>query len=122
VRRRIPYAPALDAHGWICVTSQLQTTANEGLSAEQCLRSGSCGAVLGWLQKPTTRNCDACSSRPRAASAAFLFRPARCWQGKSCRITTATACRRRAGRHRNPQVPRQYRSAQFDPPAMARLN
>src|SRR5512135_1546828 len=41
----IPYAPALGAHGLdLRYVVQLQTTANEGAwSAEQCLRSGSCG-------------------------------------------------------------------------------
>ena len=46
----IPYAPALAEHGLdLRYVVQIESTANEGAwSAEQCLRSGSCGAVLTW--------------------------------------------------------------------------
>jgi hypothetical protein len=47
----IPYAPALAAAGLdLHYVVQIESTAHAGAwSAEQCLRSGSCGAVLGWL-------------------------------------------------------------------------
>lgn len=46
----VPYAPALAGHGLdLRYVVQIESTANEGAwSAEQCLRSGSCGAVLTW--------------------------------------------------------------------------
>ena len=52
----IPYAPALDAHGLdLRYVVQIESNASEGAwSAEQCLRSGSCGAVLGWLHQATS--------------------------------------------------------------------
>jgi hypothetical protein len=52
----IPYAPALDAHGLdLRYVVQIESTAAEGAwSSEQCLRSGSCGAVLSWLHQGTS--------------------------------------------------------------------
>jgi hypothetical protein len=52
----IPYAPALAAQGLdLRYVVQIESTAAEGAwSAEQCLRSGSCGAVLGWLHQGTS--------------------------------------------------------------------
>jgi hypothetical protein len=49
----IPYAPALQAHGLdLRYVVQIEASTAEGAwSAEQCLRSGSCGAVLGWLHQ-----------------------------------------------------------------------
>ena len=76
----IPYAPALDAHGLdLRYVVQLQTTANEGAwSAEQCLRSGSCGAVLGWLHEADYTQLRRLQLAAESGDAlAFLFRPAR---------------------------------------------
>ena len=75
----IPYAPALDAHGLdLRYVVQLQTTANEGAwSAEQCLRSGSCGAVLGWLHEADYTQLRRLQLAAESGDAlAFLFRPA----------------------------------------------
>jgi hypothetical protein len=49
----IPYAPALAEMGLdLRYVVQIESTPAEGAwSAEQCLRSGSCGAVLSWLQQ-----------------------------------------------------------------------
>ena len=76
----IPYAPALDAHGLdLRYVVQLQTTANEGAwSAEQCLRSGSCGAVLGWLHEADYTQLRRLQLAAESGDAlALLFRPAR---------------------------------------------
>ena len=75
----IPYAPALAAHGLdLDYVVHIDATAADGAwSAEQCLRSGSCGAVLGWMQQ-----CDYTQLRRLQLAAesgdalAFLFRPA----------------------------------------------
>jgi hypothetical protein len=75
----IPYAPALGAHGLdLNYVVQLQTTANEGAwSAEQCLRSGSCGAVLGWLHEADYTQLRRLQLAAESGDAlAFLFRPA----------------------------------------------
>ena len=47
----VPYAPALEEHGLdLRYVVQIEAGASEGAwSAEQCLRSGACGAVLTWL-------------------------------------------------------------------------
>jgi len=76
----IPYAPALDAHGLdLRYVVQLQATASEGAwSAEQCLRSGSCGAVLGWLHEADYTQLRRLQLAAESGDAlAFLFRPAR---------------------------------------------
>jgi len=76
----IPYAPALGAHGLdLRYVVQLQATANEGAwSAEQCLRSGSCGAVLGWLHEADYTQLRRLQLAAESGDAlAFLFRPAR---------------------------------------------
>lgn len=49
----IPYAPALQAHG-VDLAHVVEIDAGDGdgaWSAEQCLRSGGCGAVLFWLPR-----------------------------------------------------------------------
>jgi hypothetical protein len=52
----IPYAPALAAQGLdLRYVVQIDSSTAEGAwSAEQCLRSGSCGAVLSWLDQGTS--------------------------------------------------------------------
>ncbi|MDR3388286.1 MAG: translesion DNA synthesis-associated protein ImuA [Rudaea sp.] len=76
----IPYAPALGTCGLDlrCVV-QIQATAAEGAwSAEQCLRSGSCGAVLGWLPEADYTQLRRLQLAAESGDAlAFLFRPAR---------------------------------------------
>jgi hypothetical protein len=75
----IPYAPALDAYGLdLRYVVQIESTASEGAwSAEQCLRSGSCGAVLGWLQQADYTLLRRLQLAAESGDAlAFLFRPA----------------------------------------------
>jgi len=75
----IPYAPALDAHGLdLRYVVQIESTASEGAwSAEQCLRSGSCGAVLGWLPQADYTLLRRLQLAAESGDAlAFLFRPA----------------------------------------------
>jgi hypothetical protein len=75
----IPYAPALEACGLdLRYVVQIETAAAEGAwSAEQCLRSGSCGAVLGWLQQADYRQLRRLQLAAESGDAlAFLFRPA----------------------------------------------
>jgi hypothetical protein len=76
----IPYAPALSAHGLdLRYVVQIQATAAEGAwSAEQCLRSGSCGAVLSWLPEADYTQLRRLQLAAESGDAlAFLFRPAR---------------------------------------------
>lgn len=76
----IPYAPALEAHGLdLRHVVQIQANANEGAwSAEQCLRSGSCGAVLSWLDEADYTQLRRLQLAAESGDAlAFLFRPAR---------------------------------------------
>ena len=76
----IPYAPALSAHGLdLRYIVQIQATAAEGAwSAEQCLRSGSCGAVLSWLPEADYTQLRRLQLAAESGDAlAFLFRPAR---------------------------------------------
>jgi len=75
----IPYAPALDACGLdLRYVVQIESTAGEGAwSAEQCLRSGSCGAVLGWLPQADYTLLRRLQLAAESGDAlAFLFRPA----------------------------------------------
>ena len=75
----IPYAPALAAYGLdLNYVVQLETTTAEGAwSAEQCLRSGSCGAVLGWLHEGDYTQLRRLQLAAESGDAlAFLFRPA----------------------------------------------
>ena len=53
----VPFAPAWQAAGVVLVqVSLLQVSGAERLwAAEQCLRSGSCGAVLCWLEQADDR-------------------------------------------------------------------
>jgi hypothetical protein len=76
----IPYAPALAAQGLdLDYVVQIDASAAQGAwSAEQCLRSGACGAVLSWM-----RECDYTQLRRLQLAAesgdalAFLYRPTR---------------------------------------------
>lgn len=75
----IPYAPALDAYGLdLRFVVQIESTASEGAwGAEQCLRSGSCGAVLGWLPQADYTLLRRLQLAAESGDAlAFLFRPA----------------------------------------------
>lgn len=75
----IPYAPALEAHGLdLRYVVQIEANAGEGAwSAEQCLRSGSCGAVLGWLHQADYTQLRRLQLAAESGDAlAFLFRPA----------------------------------------------
>ena len=75
----IPYAPALTAHGLdLRYVVQIESTAVEGAwSAEQCLRSGSCGAVLSWLHQTDYTQLRRLQLAAESGDAlAFLFRPA----------------------------------------------
>jgi hypothetical protein len=76
----IPYAPALAAHGLdLRYVVQIDAHAGEGAwSAEQCLRSGSCGAVLSWMQQADYTQLRRLQLAAESGDAlAFLFRPAR---------------------------------------------
>jgi len=75
----IPYAPALEAHGLdLRHVVQIESTVTQGAwSAEQCLRSGSCGAVLGWLHQADYTQLRRLQLAAESGDAlAFLFRPA----------------------------------------------
>lgn len=73
----VPYAPALSAHGLdLCYVVQIQATAAEGAwSAEQCLRSGSCGAVLGWLHEGISDREAGCLARGSSAQSLDPSKP-----------------------------------------------
>ena len=76
----IPYAPALSACGLdLRYVVQIDADARKGAwSAEQCLRSGSCGAVLGWLDEADYTQLRRLQLAAESGEAlAFLFRPAR---------------------------------------------
>jgi hypothetical protein len=76
----IPYAPALEAHGLdLRHVVQIQANSSEGAwSAEQCLRSGSCGAVLSWLNEADYTQLRRLQLAAESGDAlAFLFRPTR---------------------------------------------
>ena len=76
----IPYAPALGTHGLdLRYVVHIQATPMEGAwSAEQCLRSGSCGAVLSWLPEADYTQLRRLQLAAESGDAlAFLFRPAR---------------------------------------------
>ena len=76
----IPYAPALAAHGLdLRYVVQIDANAGDGAwSAEQCLRSGSCGAVLAWMQQADYTQLRRLQLAAESGDAiAFLFRPAR---------------------------------------------
>ena len=75
----IPYAPALAEMGLdLRYVVQIAPAAAEGAwSAEQCLRSGSCGAVLSWLQQTDYTQLRRLQLAAESGDAlAFLFRPA----------------------------------------------
>ena len=75
----IPYAPALAAYGLdLRYVVQIDADAGDGAwSAEQCLRSGSCGAVLGWMQHADYTQLRRLQLAAESGDAlAFLFRPA----------------------------------------------
>jgi len=76
----IPYAPALAAQGLdLRYAVQIDAVAAQGAwSAEQCLRSGACGAVLSWhgdADYTQLRRLQLAAESGDALS--FLFRPAR---------------------------------------------
>jgi len=76
----IPYAPALAAQGLdLRYAVQIEASATQGAwSAEQCLRSGACGAVLSWhgdADYTQLRRLQLAAESGDALS--FLFRPAR---------------------------------------------
>jgi len=76
----IPYAPALAAHGLdLRYVVQIDANAGDGAwSAEQCLRSGSCGAVLSWVQQADYTQLRRLQLAAESVDAlAFLFRPVR---------------------------------------------
>lgn len=76
----IPYAPALAAAGLdLRHVVQIDSNTAEGSwSAEQCLRSGACGAVLGWMQQADYTQLRRLQLAAESGDAlAFLFRPAR---------------------------------------------
>jgi hypothetical protein len=75
----LPYAPALLAHGLdLRHFVYLAASFDEGAwSAEQCLRSGACGAVLGWLAPADYTALRRLQLAAESGDAlAFLFRPA----------------------------------------------
>jgi hypothetical protein len=76
----IPYAPALAASGLdLRYVVQIDANSDDGAwSAEQCLRSGSCGAVLSWMQHADYTQLRRLQLAAESGDAlAFLFRPAR---------------------------------------------
>ena len=76
----IPYAPALAACGLdLRYVVQIDASAGKGAwSAEQCLRSGACGAVLGWLNEADYTQLRRLQLAAESGDAlAFLFRSAR---------------------------------------------
>jgi hypothetical protein len=76
----IPYAPALEACGLdLRYVVQIDAAAGKGAwSAEQCLRSGACGAVLGWFNEVEYTQLRRLQLAAESGDAlAFLFRPAR---------------------------------------------
>jgi len=74
----LPYAPALAAAG-IDLQQVVQIdagTADTHWSLEQCLRSGCCGAVLGWLPRVDYRELRRLQLAAEAGGTiGFLFRP-----------------------------------------------
>jgi hypothetical protein len=76
----IPYAPALAVHGVdLRYVVQIDANPTEGAwSAEQCLRSGSCGAVLSWLPIADYTLLRRLQLAAESGDAlAFVFRPAK---------------------------------------------
>jgi len=76
----IPYAPALVDCGLdLRYVVQIDADASKGAwSAEQCLRSGSCGAVLSWLDQADYTQLRRLQLAAESGDAlAFLFRPTR---------------------------------------------
>ena len=76
----IPYAPALAEHGLdLRYVVQIDANPNDGAwSAEQCLRSGSCGAVLSWLPVADYTLLRRLQLAAESGDAlAFVFRPAK---------------------------------------------
>ena len=76
----IPYAPALAAQGVdLRYAVQIDASAAQGAwSAEQCLRSGACGAVLSWLGDADYTQLRRLQLAAESGDAlSFLFRPAR---------------------------------------------
>ncbi|MBL8300001.1 MAG: translesion DNA synthesis-associated protein ImuA [Rhodanobacteraceae bacterium] len=75
----IPYAPALQNHGVdLNFVTQIQASnGDSSWSAEQCLRSGGCGAVLCWLHKTDYAQLRRLQlAAETGGSIGFVFRPA----------------------------------------------
>lgn len=75
-----PYAPALAAHGLdLGYVTQIDAVHADGAwSIEQCLRSGACGAVLGWAERPDYTQLRRWQlAAENGGALGFLFRPAR---------------------------------------------
>jgi len=75
----IPYAPALEAQGLdLRYVVQIDASTTQGAwSAEQCLRSGACGAVLSWLGDSDYTQLRRLQLAAESGDAlSFLFRPA----------------------------------------------
>jgi len=108
----IPYAPALTAMGLdLRYVVQIESSPAEGAwSAEQCLRSGSCGAVLSWLQHGCGdrtqkfrdssydmqgwRDRSAAPSKPAPGARVSAHTPATARNGSASPETTDTQLRR----------------------------
>lgn len=75
----VPYAPALQNHGVdLNFVTQIQADAGDSSwSAEQCLRSGGCGAVLCWLFKSDYAQLRRLQlAAETGGTLGFVFRPA----------------------------------------------
>jgi hypothetical protein len=82
----IPYAPALQAQGVdLNFVTHIQADAGDSSwSAEQCLRSGGCGAVLCWLHKADYAQLRRLQlAAETGATLGFVFRPATAAQNPS---------------------------------------
>ena len=82
----IPYAPALTTHGVdLAHVVEIDATGGDGAwSAEQCLRSGGCGAVLFWLPKADYAQLRRLQLAAETGGAlGFVFRPAAVAHGAS---------------------------------------
>ncbi|MDQ2068882.1 translesion DNA synthesis-associated protein ImuA [Natronospira bacteriovora] len=75
----LPYAPALRAHGLAphrCVITRPEGVEEQVWTLEQGLRSGACGAVLGWPRQLSGRHVRRLQLAAESTrSLAFLFRP-----------------------------------------------
>lgn len=83
----IPYAPVLAAAGVSLkrlILVRPHSVADAWWAAEQALRSGACGAVLGWLRAPDERRLRRLQLAAEAGRAwCILFRPLKAAQERS---------------------------------------